>query len=72
MELKAAEKGRPPSDEEIEQIKAQHADADAEAEREYVDLMIKLMQHPKERERYAQAKLSKIKSDEKWALSRLS
>jgi hypothetical protein len=57
LELKAAEKGRPPSDEEIEQIKAQHADADAEAEREYVDLMIKLMQHPKERERYAQAQI---------------
>ncbi len=47
-------KGEPPSDEDIEQIKAQYADPDVAAEEEYNDLWDKVMTHPKFRERTAQ------------------
>lgn len=47
-------KGEPLSYEEMQQIKAQYADPDVAAEEEYRELLIKLIEHPKDRERMAQ------------------
>jgi len=47
-------KGEPPSDEEMQQIKAKLADPDVAAEQDYRELWGKIITHPKDRERMAQ------------------
>jgi hypothetical protein len=70
-------KGEPLSHEEMQQIKAQHADPDLSAEEEYAELSIKLMRHPKSRERTAQRqaeeeKIRREMGDAAFELARLS
>ncbi len=70
-------KGEPPSDDEMEQIKAQYADPDIAAQEEYDELWLKVMQHSKFRERTAQQqadqeKIQQEMGDTAFELARMS
>src|SRR5262245_14737870 len=70
-------KGEPPSDEEMQQIKAKYADPDVSAEEEYTALWHKVIQHPKfrehsEQEQADEEKIRREMGDAAFELARIS